>query len=131
MKDIFIDVKNTTVRTWNEVLNSRLKTAGVVASAALFFVSSAFYVASDIKSQNMEQEEAKAILREKVLTQFFDAHGTPTDKFQSAMRRGVYEGTKCERIQEAHELVFEEKSLFFRQCENVKKQISNLLHDLK
>lgn len=131
MKDIFIDMTEKVVGTWNEVLNSRVKTAQVVASTALFVLVSAFYVASDIKYQNRLQEEAKAILREKVLTQFFDAHGTPTDKFQLAMRRGVYDGTKCERIQEAHELVFVEKSLFFKQCENVKKQISNLLHDLK
>ncbi len=115
---------------WSEVLRNRRKELGVASIAGIIILSSIFHVVSDNKAKHAQQEEANNILREEVLTQFFNAHGGPTNKFQVAMRRAVYEKTPCSRIKEAHELNAE-KEFFFEQCDNLKEQISNFLHDPK
>jgi hypothetical protein len=138
MKDILTDAKNKTVRTWNDVLNSRVKTAQVVASTTLFVLVSAFYVASDNKKAELLREQARPPV-EQALTQFFNVHGAlnrvtgemepVSEEFHSVMRRAVYENLECKDITEVHNLYGGERALFKMHCDNLKKQISKLTRE--
>lgn len=113
-----------------DVRNNRYKALGALSVAGLVVLTNIYFTVSNNKARDAEREAANNILREQVLTQFIEAHGDPTPLFRIAAKRAVYENTPCERIEEAHKLIAE-KQLFFRQCHYLKKQVSELLHDLK